>query len=135
MLSQTTRASVIGPVDRLLGLGFGLAKGVVAAVLLFLLANLSMEIISPGSPPPLWLKEARSAPVLAILSRALVDFVEEQRRLDSDTAGVDDPHAGLGLPGFGSPQRRDGQGYDRDQRSALEKLLDEQEKQSPSTPI
>lgn len=133
MLSQSTRASVIGPIDRLLGLGFGLAKGVVAAVLLFLLTNMGLEMLGPKIGPPLWLKEARSAPALAILSRALVDFVDEQTRVESDMAGSDDPHAGLGIPGFGRP--KDDGAYDRDQRSALEKLLDEQEKQTPSTPI
>ncbi|WP_439534181.1 CvpA family protein [Polymorphobacter sp.] len=130
MVSQTTRASVVGPIDRLLGLGFGLAKGVVAAVLLFLLANMAVEMMGPQPSPQLWLKEARTAPVLAILSRALVDFVDEQRRVDSDMAEAQDPHAG-----FGAPARNGGQGYDRRQRSALDKLLDEQEKQTPSTPI
>jgi membrane protein required for colicin V production len=128
MVSRQTRSSLIGPVDRVLGLGFGLAKGVVAAVLLFLLTNMGLEMLGPQGAQPLWFKEARSTPVLAILSRALVDFVDEQRRLDSDWASEPDPHAGFGFP------RRE-QGYDRDQRSALEKLLDEQEKQTPSTPI
>jgi len=132
-VSQRTRNSVIGPVDRVLGLGFGLAKGVVAAVLLFLLTNMGLEMLGPPGAQPLWFKESRSAPVLAIFSRALVDFVDEQRRLDGDWAGGADPHAGLGLPGV--RPRRGEQGYDKDQRSALEKLLDEQEKQTPSTPI
>lgn len=132
-LSRQTRASVIGPVDRLLGLGFGLAKGVVAAVLLFLLTNMGLEMLGPPQSQPLWFKEARSTPVLAILSRALVNFVDEQRRVEGDWAGGEDPHAGFGLPdprGGG-----DEGGYDREERSALEKLLDEQEKQTPSTPI
>ena len=59
-----------------------------------------------------------------------MNFVDEQRRVEGDWAGGEDPHAGFGLP----DPRRD-KGYDRDQRSALEKLLDEQEKQTPSTPI
>jgi membrane protein required for colicin V production len=133
MVSQTTRTSVIGPIDRLLGLGFGVAKGIVAAVLLFLLVTMGLEVTSPGVAAPSWLRDARTAPALAILSRALVDFVDEQTRISDDVATSEDPHAGL--PGFPRPAERKGGGYDRDSRSALDKLLDEQEKQTPSTPI
>jgi len=132
-VSQRTRSSVIGPVDRILGLGFGLAKGVVAAVLLFLLTSMGLEIIAKPDGQPLWFRESRSAPVLAIFSRALVDFVDEQRHMEGHFNGQDDPHAGLGLPGL-EPRGAPG-GYDQQQRSALDKLLREQEQQTPSTPI
>jgi len=127
-LSRSTKSSVISPIDRLLGLGFGLAKGTVAAVLMFLLTNMSLEFLGPKQDQPIWFANSRSAPVLAIFSRALVDFVDEQRRTNADVAS-EDPHAGLGFPA------RDSQGYNRRQRSALDELLDEQEKTTPSTPI
>ncbi len=122
MVSNTTKASVIGPVDRLLGLGFGAAKGVLAAALLFLLANLTFDTIDPGEPSPEWLAKARTAPTLAMVSKALVDFVEEQRRVDPDSAAVE-------------PADEAGDGYAPGQRSALDKLLDAQEKREPSTAI
>lgn len=126
-VSAKTKASVIGPVDRLLGLGFGMMKGVVAATLLFLLVVMGLESLTPGLPQPLWVAEAKTAPTLAIVSRALVDFVDEARRIDADIAGSgEDPHAGLGLPPAG---------YAEPERSALDQLLDEQEKTIPSTPI
>ncbi len=136
IVSRKTKASVIGPVDRVLGLGFGVAKGVVAATLLFLLTLMGTEALLPGQGQPMWIAEARTAPTLAIVSRALVDFVDEARRIDSDIAGADgDPHAGLGLP----PARQNGgprdRGYAEPERSALDDLLDRQEKQIPSTPI
>lgn len=139
-LSKTTKASVIGPVDRILGLGFGAAKGVVAATLMFLLVVMGLESAFPGQPQPQWIAEAKVTPTLAIVSRALVDFVDEAQRLDADIAGSGDPHAGLGLPpGLGrSPGRslgREGEGYAEPERSELDALLDEQEKQIPSTPI
>jgi membrane protein required for colicin V production len=128
-VSRGTKGSIIGPVDRLLGLGFGAAKGVLAAALLFLLVNLTFDTIDPGEPSPDWIARARTAPTLAMISQALVDFVEERRRLDAATAKVDpqaDPHAGID----------DGDdGYAPGQRSALEKLLDAQEKAEPSTAI
>jgi membrane protein required for colicin V production len=131
MVSGATRASVIGPIDRLLGLGFGVAKGIVAAVLVFLVVTMGLEVTAPGDAPPAWLRDSRTAPALAIFSRALVEFVDEQTRIGNDMATSEDPHAGL--PGFSRPT--DGRGYDRDSRSALDRLLDEQEKQTPSTPI
>lgn len=129
-LSSKTRASVIGPVDRILGMGFGAGKGVVAATLMFLLVSLGIETMLPGAQQPVWMAQAKTAPTLAIVSRALVDFVDEARRIDGDIA-AGDPHAGLGLP----PARRNGDGYGTPERSALDELLDEQEKQIPSTPI
>ena len=117
-LSQGTKASIVGPVDRLLGLGFGAAKGVLGAALLFLMLNLTFDTIDPGEPSPIWLKEARTAPTLAMVAKAMTDFVAERRRVPHDSADA-------------APR----QGYDRDQRSALDKLLGEQEKKSPATPI
>ena len=133
VLSRNARASLIGPVDRLLGFGFGITKGVLASVLLFLLTTLTFEMIDKGKPAPQWLTESRTAPTLAILSKALVDFVEQQRRVDADSAEAD-PHAGMGL------SQRDGDGsgeggYADEARSALEALLDKQEEREPSTPI
>ena len=124
MLSTTTKASVVGPIDRLLGLGFGAAKGVLAAALLFLLANLTFDTIDPGEPSPQWLAKARTAPTLAMASQALVDFVAEQRRVEPDSAAVD-----------AADETPAGDGYAPGQRSALDKLLDAQEKREPSTAI
>jgi membrane protein required for colicin V production len=127
--SRRTKGSIIGPVDRLLGLGFGAAKGVLAAALLFLLINLTFDTIDPGEPSPDWIAKAKTAPTLAMLSKVLVDFVEERQRLDAATAASDreaDPHQGLDA---------DEDGYLPGQRGALDKLLDAQEKQEPSTAI
>jgi membrane protein required for colicin V production len=132
-LSAGTKASIIGPIDRVLGLGFGAVKGVLGAALLFLLINLAFDTIDPGEPSPDWIASARTAPTLAMVSKALVDFVEEHRRVAPDSAENADPYNGLGIP----PARNDsaGDGYDRQERSALDKLLDEQEKKAPSTAI
>jgi membrane protein required for colicin V production len=141
-LSAGTKGSIIGPIDRLLGLGFGAAKGVLAAALLFVAANLVFDTVDPGEPSPPWLAEARSAPTLAMISKALVDFVGEHGRIAPDSAGL-----GAGI----SPGLRAGEtmedlsralgddnphdGYAPGQREALDKLLDKQEAREPSTPI
>ena len=145
-LGRGTRASIIGPIDRVLGLGFGAAKGVLAAALMFLLVNLTFDTLDPGEPSPVWIAKARTAPTLAMISKVLVDFVEEHRRLGPDNAangaangaGNDatndsaaDPHAGVDMDGAGGTD----DGYAPGQRSALEKLLDAQEKREASTAI
>ena len=120
-LSRSTKASLIGPVDRLLGLGFGAAKGVLAAALLFLLANLVFETIDPGQSTPEWLADARTAPTLAMVSRTMVDFIEERRRIAPDSAQI--RHKGKAG------------GYGQHDRKALDALLDAQEKREPGTAI
>ncbi len=133
-LSKGTKASVIGPIDRLLGLGFGAAKGVLGAALLFLLVNMVFDTIDPGKPSPEWLAKARTAPTLALVSKALTDFVEARRHGAPDGAAPLPDKAG---PDKAGPDKAGpkGQGYDGKSRSALDQLLDRQEKASPSTPI
>lgn len=125
-ISRGTKASLVGPIDRVLGLGFGAAKGVIAASLLFLLANLGFDTLDPGLPPPEWLNKARTAPTLAMVSKAMVDFVEERRRVAPDSADSQTNRS--------AAPARDG-GYDGAQRRALDGLLDAQEKRQPGTAI
>jgi membrane protein required for colicin V production len=137
-LSARTKGSIIGPIDRLLGLGFGAAKGVLAAALLFIGANLVFDTIDPGEPSPPWLAEARTAPTLAMISKALVDFVGEHGRIAPDSAGLDPGVHGNG-PGGGTGNAVEGDpgndGYAPGQREALDRLLNAQEEREPSTPI
>ncbi len=132
-LSRSTKASLIGPIDRVLGLGFGAAKGVLAAALLFLLANLVFDTIDPGQPSPEWLAKARTAPTLAMVSRTMVDFVEERRRVAPDSAEAPASEAD-DRRGEKGGDRKSG-GYDRRQRGALDALLNAQEKRAPGTAI
>lgn len=84
-LGRRTRASVLGPVDRLLGLGFGALKGLVIATLLFLAANLAYDTIyGSAAERPGWLAESRSYPLLNASGRAIVDFVETRRGTGAD---------------------------------------------------
>lgn len=139
-LSSSARGSVIGPFDRLLGLGFGLVKGFLVASLGFLLLTLVLEIMPGEDDRPDWLTRARTTPTLALVANAMVNYAGDawrhSRADDPDT--VRDPHAGL--PGFGDDAGadragNDGAGYAPDDRRSLDSLLDQQEKSTPSTPI
>ena len=131
-LSNSAKGSVIGPVDRLLGLGFGLVKGFLAASLIFLLITLGMKIVPGDDSRPDWLARAKTTPTLALVASAMVSYVgdawnQQQKLINPER----DPHAGL--PGFGDDE--EGDGYGKKERNSLDKLLDDQEKSSPGTAI
>ena len=74
------RRSVLGPVDRLLGGGFGMLKGLIGATLFFLLANLATDMIYGGDADrPEWMTSSRTYPLLNATGRAVVDWVETRR--------------------------------------------------------
>ena len=58
MLGTRTRSSIVGPLDRLLGLGFGAFKGLIR---------------------PAWLQAGRTEPLLNMTSKAMIDFVDKTR--------------------------------------------------------
>jgi membrane protein required for colicin V production len=75
-----TRRSVLGPVDRVLGSGFGFLKGLLGATLFFLLANLATDMIyGPQADRPEWMTSSRTYPLLNASGRAIVDWVEARR--------------------------------------------------------
>ncbi len=80
-IGRRTRQSVLGPIDRLLGLGFGALKGLLAATLLFLLASLGYDTIYGGAASrPEWMARSRTYPLLNAGGRAILDFVDKRRR-------------------------------------------------------
>ena len=79
-LGSSTRGSVLGPFDRVLGLAFGALKGLIAATLVFLFVSLVFDTIHGGSAlRPGWMTVSRTYPLLRASSAAMVDFVEKRR--------------------------------------------------------
>ncbi|HKR16385.1 CvpA family protein [Rhizorhapis sp.] len=79
-LGARTRKSVLGPVDRVLGLGFGVLKGLIGATLIFMLASLVYDTIYGGNAErPEWMTASRSYPLLNASGKAMSDFVAERR--------------------------------------------------------
>src|SRR5258705_4634913 len=77
---KTRRSPVLGPVDRVLGGGFGMVKGLLGATLFFLLANLATDMVyGPQAERPDWLRSSRTYPLLNSSGRAIVDWVEARR--------------------------------------------------------
>ena len=79
-IGQRTRTSVLGPIDRGLGFGFGALKGLIVASLAFLLIVLVLDTLHGGPRErPLWLTEARVYPLLDVTSASVADFVDRRR--------------------------------------------------------
>jgi membrane protein required for colicin V production len=77
---RTRRSPVLGPVDRVLGAGFGMLKGLLGATLFFLLANLATDMVyGPQADRPGWMTRSHSYQLLNASGRAIVDFVEARR--------------------------------------------------------
>jgi membrane protein required for colicin V production len=79
-LGGRVRNSVVGPVDRLLGAGFGALKGLIGATLLFLVLNLGYDTIwGRAAVRPEWMAQSRTYPLLQSSSAMMVDLVEARR--------------------------------------------------------
>jgi membrane protein required for colicin V production len=89
-IGEQSKKSVMGPFDRVLGLGFGAIKGLIGASLIFLFVSLIYDTIyGSKAKRPAWMEESSSYPLLNASSRALVNFVEERRKGDSEEPGRD----------------------------------------------
>ncbi len=77
---KTRRSPMLGPVDRVLGGGFGALKGLLGAALFFLLANLATDMVyGPQADRPEWMTKSRTYPLLNASGRAIVDWVQARR--------------------------------------------------------
>ena len=80
-LGSRTRTSVLGPLDRALGFGFGAIKGMILSSLVFLLVVLVTDTMSGGpSRRPAWLVQSQTYPLLNATSASIADFVDRRRK-------------------------------------------------------
>lgn len=76
---ETSRKSVLGPIDRVLGFGFGAVKGVIIIVMAFSLLALGYDTVWGPSGRPAWMTTARTYPFVNASSEALVQLIQERR--------------------------------------------------------
>ena len=80
-VGERTRTSILGPLDRALGFGFGGLKGLILASLLFLLIVLVTDTVGGGpTKRPRWITSSRTYPVLTFTSAGIADFVDRRRK-------------------------------------------------------
>jgi membrane protein required for colicin V production len=77
---KKSRASVLGPIDRVLGFGFGAVKGIIIVVLGFSVLVLGYDTVWGVAGRPEWIVEARTYPFVNASSEALVKMISERRR-------------------------------------------------------
>jgi membrane protein required for colicin V production len=79
--------SVLGPIDRVLGFGFGALKGVIIVVIAFSLLVLGYDTVWGSKGRPVWIAEARTYQLVDAGSRAMVQIIAERRaRLQDEEA-------------------------------------------------
>jgi membrane protein required for colicin V production len=89
-----TRKSVLGPLDRALGLGFGLLKGLILASLAFLLMMLVIDTIDGGPERrPDWITESTVYPLLNATSASIAEFVDRRRKGEPVFGDADEGNA------------------------------------------
>lgn len=78
-VSSASRNSVLGPIDRVLGFGFGALKGIVIVVIAFSLLVLGYDTVWSFKGRPAWITTARSYEFVDASSRSLVEILAERR--------------------------------------------------------
>ena len=87
---RTSRNSALGPIDRVLGFGFGGVKGVIIVVMAFSVLVLGYDTIWGSAGRPTWITTARTYPFVNAAADAMVHLIDErQRRLQGEGAGAE----------------------------------------------
>jgi membrane protein required for colicin V production len=93
-IGEKSRKSVLGPVDRALGFGFGAVKGLIGGTLLFLLLVMLYETAFGGKAErPKWMTDSRTYPLLNASGDALSTFIRERQNSGgiAEEPEADDP--------------------------------------------
>lgn len=78
-LGAASRNSVLGPIDRVLGFGFGAVKGMIIVVLGFSILVLGYDSVWGPMGRPTWITQARTYPFVNASSEALVQMIGNRR--------------------------------------------------------
>ncbi len=78
-VGEASRNSFLGPVDRVLGFGFGALKGALIVVFAFSILVLGFDTAWGYKGRPDWITQARTYPATDAFSRLLVKSIAERR--------------------------------------------------------
>ncbi len=76
---EASRNSILGPIDRVLGFGFGAIKGALIVVVAFSLLVLGYDTAWGVAGRPTWMTTARTYPVINASADSLVQMIEQRR--------------------------------------------------------
>ena len=77
---QNSRASLLGPIDRVLGFGFGGLKGMIIVVMAFSIVALGYDLVWGRAGRPSWITQARTYPFVNAGSEKLVTLIADRRK-------------------------------------------------------
>ncbi|MBD2841794.1 CvpA family protein [Erythrobacter rubeus] len=78
-VGEASRNSILGPIDRVLGFGFGTVKGVIIVVFAFSIVAIGFDTVWGYKGRPTWITSARTYPAVDTFSRELVQMIAERR--------------------------------------------------------
>lgn len=78
-VGEASRGSILGPIDRVLGFGFGAIKGALIVVFAFSVLVLGFDTVWGYKGRPDWITQARTYPAADAFSRQLVAMIAERR--------------------------------------------------------
>ncbi len=76
---EASRGSLLGPIDRVLGFGFGALKGALIVVIAFSVLVLGFDTVWGYKGRPAWIATARTYPAVDTFSSELVSIIAERR--------------------------------------------------------
>ena len=133
MISHRVKASALGALDRALGFLFGLARGALIAVLVFLVYMLAV----PAKERPEWVLKARTAPLMGAGAHILVALLPPataERLGIREGGGASAPESGTQTPAPSArdllqprpqaPERPPPEGYSEKERQDMQRLID-----------
>jgi membrane protein required for colicin V production len=77
-MGDKSRSSLLGPIDRVLGFGFGAIKGAIVVTCAFALLVLGYDAAWGVAGRPDWIKQARTYPLVNASADALVKLIEDR---------------------------------------------------------
>jgi len=93
-VGEASRNSILGPIDRVLGFGFGAIKGALIVVFAFSVLALGFDTVWGYKGRPDWITQARTYPAADAFSRELVQMISERRSEllgeDTEPSGAED---------------------------------------------
>ncbi len=92
-VSEAPEGGMLGPVDRVLGFGFGVFKGVLVSVFAFAMLMIGYDDSWGYRGRPAWIVTARSYPAMDTFSRELVPLIAQKRETMRGEAEAQDKAA------------------------------------------
>lgn len=95
-VGKASRNSVLGPIDRVLGFGFGSLKGLLIVIIAFSVLVLGYDTVWDYRGRPVWITTARSYELVDAGSRSLVEVLAQRRAklLGEEPAAMEPAEAG-----------------------------------------